>query len=153
MIRILSHLVESKWLSPYTNAGVSGNAGSKTIWCVVDLPDSYVILPSLAWPDWPVQRYQYKDKYFSLFSIILPLQVIFYRLNYPCFVFCHYKSSKCCIIPLKHYHISEFYCCIAFIYLVWYSLSESESVHVFIVCLYMYSHWTSSYQEGGLITQ
>ena len=48
VIRIFSHLVESKWLSPYTNAGVSGNAGSKTIWCVVDLPDSYVIYPSLA---------------------------------------------------------------------------------------------------------
>jgi hypothetical protein len=32
----------------YTNAGVSGNAGSNTIWCVADLPDSYVVYPSLA---------------------------------------------------------------------------------------------------------
>ena len=123
MKRIFSHSIESKWLSPYTNAGVSGNAGSNTIWCVVDLPDSYVILLSLAWPNWPVQRYQNKDKYLSLFSIILPLQVIFYRLNYQCFVFCHYKSSQCCIIPLKHYHILEIYCCKTFIYLVWYSWS------------------------------
>jgi hypothetical protein len=27
-------------------------------------------------------------------------------------------------------------------------LSESESVHAFIVCLYMYYRWRTSYQEG-----
>jgi len=47
-MRTFSYSVESKWLRPYTNAGVSGNAGSNTIWCVVDLPDSYVVYPGLA---------------------------------------------------------------------------------------------------------
>jgi hypothetical protein len=42
VMRTFSYSVESKWMSPYTNAGVSGNEGSNTIWCVVDLPDSYV---------------------------------------------------------------------------------------------------------------
>ena len=47
VMRTFSYSVESKWMSPYTNAGVSGNEGSNTIWCVVDLPDSYVVYPSL----------------------------------------------------------------------------------------------------------
>ena len=42
-MRTFSYSVESKWMSPYTNAGVSGNEGSNTIWCVVDLPDPYVV--------------------------------------------------------------------------------------------------------------
>jgi hypothetical protein len=37
VMRTFSYSVESKWMSPYTNAGVSGNEGSNTIWCVVDL--------------------------------------------------------------------------------------------------------------------
>ena len=82
VMRTFSYSVESNWMSPYTNAGVSGNEGSNTMWYVVDLPDSYVVYPSLTWPDWPVQRYQYKDIYISLFSIIPPLQTIFYLLNY-----------------------------------------------------------------------
>ena len=48
VMRTFSYSVESKWLSPYTNSGVSENACWNTIWCVVDLPDSYVIYPRLA---------------------------------------------------------------------------------------------------------
>jgi hypothetical protein len=106
VMRTCSYSVESKWPSPYTNAGVSGNEGSNTIWYVVDLPDSYVVYPSLTWPDWPVQRYQYKDIYISLFSIIPRVLAIFYLLNYQYFVFYHYNLSQCYIILLKHYHIS-----------------------------------------------
>ena len=47
-MRTFLHSVESKWLSPYTTDGVSGNAGWNTIWCVVDLLDPYVVYPSLA---------------------------------------------------------------------------------------------------------
>ena len=47
VMHAFSYSVESKWMSPYTNAGVSGNEGSNTIWYVVDLPDSYVLYPSL----------------------------------------------------------------------------------------------------------
>ena len=103
----------------YAKAGASGNEGSNTIWYVVDLPDSYVVYSSLIWPDWPVQWYQYKHIYISLLSIIASLQIIFCSLNYQCFAFCHYKVSHCCKIPLKHYHISPFYCYKAFIDLAW----------------------------------
>ena len=126
-MRTFSYSVESKWPSPNTNAGVSGNAGWNAIWCVVDLPDSYVVYPSLVWPDWPVQQYQHKNIYLSLFIIISQLQVIFYLLNYQYFAFYHYKLSQCCILPLKHYHIAAFYCCKEFIYLVWYSVIPSDS--------------------------